>query len=646
MLSAFSYWLHACSCICSLVFPVCAAKKPMTQDASFSPDIVLRVSVDTIQLNCQPRLSTLINGTYPAPPIYLEPERTTWIRVYNDADVNTTMHWHGLTLSAAPYADGAPQASQWPIPPGCFYDYELHPGASEAGTSFYHSHVGFQAMTATGALIVKDAVPPPYGYDEEIILKIGDFYPEDDLTIESQLTGVPWRWTGDPTSLLINGQSGTAPNSADPAESDQSCQPWVMNVEAGKTYRVRLIGSTALSLVLFGIEHHDNLTIIETDNSYVYPLQTPYMQVDTGQRFSFLLQAKSPSELQCLDGQTKFWIQFETREGQSTVSGWAILNYTDVGLSKSHGRVYSEAQSCCYPTSNSSCPDSLPTGPILDLPTNVTNWLEYAFQNPPLAGYETPPSATEVTRRIIISTSQFLRNTSGNTVMISNNEYWSDSAPLGPTTDTPYLVEILQNASINGVTPDYGRAIDNGGFDPLSQTYPAQIGEVIEIVWQNAASYPAGIYGPHPMHAHGGRYWDLGSGPGEYSPEAHAALLESYATDDVPYPGSRRDTTMLYKYTLQSLEPGEVNGWRVWRIRVTERNVGVWMMHCHILQHIVMGQQTVWIFGTPEEIAENAMPIEGNLAGYFSYGGDVVGKAGQEEEGSWAMQFFRDGMNS
>jgi L-ascorbate oxidase len=60
-------------------------------DATFIPDVVLRVSIDTIQLDCQPRLSTLINGTYPAPPIYLEPERTTWVRVYNDADVNTTM---------------------------------------------------------------------------------------------------------------------------------------------------------------------------------------------------------------------------------------------------------------------------------------------------------------------------------------------------------------------------------------------------------------------------------------------------------------------------------------------------------------------------------------------------------------------------
>ncbi|KIX08039.1 uncharacterized protein Z518_02694 [Rhinocladiella mackenziei CBS 650.93] len=60
-------------------------------DADFIPDIVLRASVETIQLNCHSRLSTLLNGSYPAPPIYLGPDQTTWIRVYNDADVNTTM---------------------------------------------------------------------------------------------------------------------------------------------------------------------------------------------------------------------------------------------------------------------------------------------------------------------------------------------------------------------------------------------------------------------------------------------------------------------------------------------------------------------------------------------------------------------------
>lgn len=67
------------------------ATKLVKHDVNFIPDIVLHVTVDTINLDCQERVSTLVNGTYPGPPIYLEPEQTTWIRVYNDADVNTTM---------------------------------------------------------------------------------------------------------------------------------------------------------------------------------------------------------------------------------------------------------------------------------------------------------------------------------------------------------------------------------------------------------------------------------------------------------------------------------------------------------------------------------------------------------------------------
>lgn len=75
----------------ALLASTVSAFRLVKHDESFTPDIVLRVSLATIQLDCQPRLSVVVNGTYPGPPIYLEPGVTTWIRVYNDADVNSTM---------------------------------------------------------------------------------------------------------------------------------------------------------------------------------------------------------------------------------------------------------------------------------------------------------------------------------------------------------------------------------------------------------------------------------------------------------------------------------------------------------------------------------------------------------------------------
>lgn len=683
-------------------------------DVQFFPDIVLRVTVDTIHLNCQQRLSTLVNGTYPGPPIYLEPEQTTWIRVYNDADVNTTIvsepfprktlakldpgqpkriddltqHWHGLSQNLFPFSDGSPEVSQWPIPPGHFFDYELYPPSDLAGTLFYHSHVGFQATTATGPLIVKDAQPPPYAYDDELMLFIGDFYPDEDETIEAKLTAVPYIWTGDPLALQINGQSGNAPSPQTPNPSDTSCQPHEFDVEPDTTYRVRVIGATAISLVTFAVEDYDNLTIIETDSSYVYPVEADHIQVDSGQRFSFILHTKSTSDLQ---GKTSSWIQFETRAGEGVVTAWAKLNYntpnSEAGpvlrRDQPHTSPNSNPQSQPQPqpqpqspspsslallspspspspiplstqTANSN-PNFVPSSPLIALPTSISSWLEYTFLT--LSRYGTAPPSSAVTRRVIISTGQILNQTTGHTLFPSNNEVWLDSPspPLGPTTTIPYLVEILGNGTINGTPPDLGRALANQanpGFDPISHTYPASIGDVLEIVWQNSASQPAGVYGVHPMHAHGGPYWDMGSGPGVYSPEAHEALLaQAQAQNVAGWTGSRRDTTILYTYddaasTATGAGDGEgegedgetqVNGWRVWRVQVTTANIGVWMMHCHILQHMIMGQQTVWVFGTPEEIVANAAPVDGNLDRYFTYGGDVVGKAGSTgSEGVYA----------
>jgi hypothetical protein len=66
------------------------------------------------------------------------------------------------------------------------------------------------------------------------------------------------------------------------------------------------------------------------------------------------------------------------------------------------------------------------------------------------------------------------------------------------------------------------------------------------------------------------------------------------------YVGSRRDTTMLYRYSYATNnvgQPGEANGWRAWRLRITNPGIWmmrIWMMHCNILQHIILGMSTAW----------------------------------------------------
>lgn len=71
----------------------------------------------------------------------------------------------------------------------------------------------------------------------------------------------------------------------------------------------------------------------------------------------------------------------------------------------------------------------------------------------------------------------------------------------------PYLVQVY----ITGQTPNYTAAVENGGWDPYSNAFPALPGEVLDIVWLSNSG-PTGGWDFHPMHAHGKHYFDLGSG--------------------------------------------------------------------------------------------------------------------------------------
>lgn len=166
-----------------------------THDESFQPDEILRVTVEQVNQACRSRASAVVNGTSPGPPLRLRPDQTTWVRVYNDMErENLTMHWHGLSRSIAPFSDGTPLVSQWPIPPRHFFDYELHPVPDEAGTYFYHSHVGFQAASAFGPLVIEDAQACPYEYDEERIIQLSEYFNKSDEAIVEGLIASPFVW--------------------------------------------------------------------------------------------------------------------------------------------------------------------------------------------------------------------------------------------------------------------------------------------------------------------------------------------------------------------------------------------------------------------------------------------------------------------
>jgi len=167
-------------------------------------------------------------------------------------------------MASSPFSDGSPSASQWPIPPLHFFDYEIHPEDGMAGTYLYHSHVGFQAVSATGPLIIEDK-HRPYFYDEDRIIYLQDVFTKNDSTIESGLVHSPLVWSGETSMILVNGKGG---GSANGTACNSSLS--TINVQPGKTYRLRFIGGTALTFASLGFEGHDCLTVIEADGYREY----------------------------------------------------------------------------------------------------------------------------------------------------------------------------------------------------------------------------------------------------------------------------------------------------------------------------------------------------------------------------------------
>jgi L-ascorbate oxidase len=295
-------------------------------------------------------------------------------------------HWHGLSQRTSPWSDGTPEISQWPIAPNEFFDYSITPQIGDAGSYFYHSHVGFQSNTAQGVVLVKEAQnKPPYSYDDDLALFIQDYFPGNDSSIEQGLVANPFKWSGEAQAISVNGFSG---NSSFSNASDASCTPYVLNVLPGKTYRLRFISATALSLTTLGIEGHAKLTVIEADGGYTKPWKTDHFQLGSGQRFSILLQTKTNAELQEAGNKTSFWIRYENRERPNNVSGYALLHYNAT-------------------TDQATLRPNLPTKPPITLPRNVTNWAEYSLEA--LKPIEPFPRLSEVTRTVYITMSQVIR---------------------------------------------------------------------------------------------------------------------------------------------------------------------------------------------------------------------------------------------
>ena len=119
------------------------------------------------------------NGSIPGPTLKVQQGSEIIVRVDNQGDLDTTVHWHGLRLENK--YDGVPHETQAPIPVGGEFTYRIQ--FPDPGLYWYHPHIRedyTQELGLYGNILVAPADPgywPPV--DRDFILTVDDLLVEE-----------------------------------------------------------------------------------------------------------------------------------------------------------------------------------------------------------------------------------------------------------------------------------------------------------------------------------------------------------------------------------------------------------------------------------------------------------------------------------
>jgi len=155
----------------------------------------IEVSIVRRSLNGHEIVMFGYNRQYPGPLIRAPKDATLFVRVRNEIELATTIHWHGVRLDNA--FDGVPGVTQEAIQRGESFVYEVH--VPDAGMFWYHPHAREdvqQDLGLFGNLLVTSPNPNYYGaaHREEILVL-------DDILMDEQ-GALPWGESA-PTHALM-----------------------------------------------------------------------------------------------------------------------------------------------------------------------------------------------------------------------------------------------------------------------------------------------------------------------------------------------------------------------------------------------------------------------------------------------------------
>src|SRR5688572_11965899 len=218
------------------------------------------------------------NNSFPGPVLKAQKGDTMVIKVKNNLDEPTVVHWHGIRLPAS--MDGT-DSVQKPIQPGEEFEYRF--AVPDAGTFWYHSHQNETVQMEKGmygALIVEDDADP--AVDADKVFMIDDMKLKRDNSFKEGNFFSRWAERHDGRqgdTLLINGKENS-----------------VINMHAGQTERWRFINSSSARYFVLHLGGR-SFKIIGTDGGLVEkPIIVTEVLITPGERVDILAGPFSEGE--------------------------------------------------------------------------------------------------------------------------------------------------------------------------------------------------------------------------------------------------------------------------------------------------------------------------------------------------------------
>ncbi len=131
-----------------------------------------------------------INGRLPGPTLRFTEGDHAVIRVHNQMDVETSIHWHGILLPNE--MDGVPFVTQPPISPGQTFNYEFD--LRQSGTYWYHSHTMLQEQRGLfGALVITPKAEGAFDRLRDHVVVLSDWTDEEaNSVLQTLKRGSKW----------------------------------------------------------------------------------------------------------------------------------------------------------------------------------------------------------------------------------------------------------------------------------------------------------------------------------------------------------------------------------------------------------------------------------------------------------------------